>query len=115
MVIVIHCCFHTCGLPAESVVSNESVEVVYKFCYLGYMISAGGFEESIVARIRCDWKEFKEHLPVHTSKVFSLHRKCKIFQVCARSVVAHGCETLAVKEEDLAKLELMSSKIIWGW
>ena len=33
--------------------------------YLGDMISAGGgVEESIVARIRCGWKNFRELKPV---------------------------------------------------
>ena len=46
------------GLPAEyKVVSNESLDVVNKFCYLGDISAA---EESIVARIRCDWKTFRE-------------------------------------------------------
>ena len=36
------------GLPAESVVTDESFEVVTKFYYLGDMITAcGGVEESI--------------------------------------------------------------------
>ena len=42
------------GLPAESVVkSNESLEVVNKFFYLGDISPAGGVAESIVASIRC--------------------------------------------------------------
>ena len=42
-------------LPAESVVSNESLEVANKFCcYLGDMTSAAGaVAENSVARIRC--------------------------------------------------------------
>ena len=59
-------------LPAEYVViSNESLEVVNKFCYLHNMISVDGcVEESIVARIRCGWKKFRELLPVLTSNCF---------------------------------------------
>ena len=50
------------GLLAESVVvSNESLEIVNKFCYLGDMISVGGgFKKSIVPRIRYGWKKFRE-------------------------------------------------------
>ena len=42
------------GTSTESVViSNGSLEVVNKFCYLGDMISAGdGVQKSAVARIR---------------------------------------------------------------
>ena len=57
------------GLPAESVVvNNESLEIVNKFCYLGDTISAvAGVEESIVARIRPEWKKFREIFPLLTS------------------------------------------------
>ena len=48
------------GLPAESaVVSNESLEVVNKFCYLGDMISELVLKKSIVARIRCGRKNIE--------------------------------------------------------
>ena len=53
------------GLPAESVgVSNESLGVENKFCYLGDIISAAVcVEESIVVGIRCGRKKFREFLP----------------------------------------------------
>ena len=70
--------------------------------------SAGSVEESIVARIRCDWMKFRELLPLLTSKVFSLCTKGKIFQVCPRRVGLYSNETWAVKEEDLAKLQWCS-------
>ena len=44
--------------------------------------AAGGVGESIVARIRCGQKKFRELLPSLPSKVFSLRMKSKIFQVC---------------------------------
>ena len=95
------------GLPTESVVvSNEYLEVVKKFCYLGDMISpAGGVDETIVARIRNGYKKFRELLPQLTSKLFSLHTKGNIFQSCIRIVVLYCSEVCAVKEEGLAKLE----------
>ena len=65
------------GLPSESVVvSNESLEVVNKFCYLGDMISAVGVEESIVARIRCDWVKCMTLLP----RYFHCAQKVKVFR-----------------------------------
>ena len=37
------------------------------------MISGGGdIAEIILARIKCGWKKFQEHLSVFTSKLFSL-------------------------------------------
>ena len=62
--------------------------------------AAGGVEESIVARVRCGWKKFRELLPLLTPKVFSLHLAGNIFQQCVRNVVLYGGETWAVKIED---------------
>ena len=40
-----------------------------------------------------------------TSKRFSLCRKGRLFGACVRTVILHGCETWAVKEEDMMRLE----------
>ena len=60
------------------VVSNESLEVVSKLCYLGDMISAaGGIEESIMARISCGWKKLRKFLLLLTfylQSVFTAHK-----------------------------------------
>jgi len=61
--------------------------------------------ESVVTRIRCGWGKFRELLPVLTSKRFSLCRKGRLFGACVRTVILHGCETWAVKEEDMMRLE----------
>ena len=76
--------FRKFSVKIRPLVINEYLEVVNKFCCLGEMISAGGIEESIVARIRCGWRKFRELLPVLTWKVFSLCTKGK---VCVKSVV----------------------------
>ena len=93
--------------PTESLtIENDNLDVVDKFCYLGDMISAGGgAEESILTRIRCGWKKFRELLPVLTSKGFSLLSKGSFYQACIRSVIIYAGETWAVREEDLSKLE----------
>ena len=63
--------------PTESLtIENDNLDVVDKFCYLGDMISAGGGAEgSILTRIRCGLKKFRELLPVLTSKGFFLLSK----------------------------------------
>ena len=87
-------------------IDNKEIDVVDKFCYLGDMISAeGGAEESIVTRIRCGWKKFRELLPLLTTKGFSLRSKGAFYQACIRSVIIYGGETWAVREEDLSRLE----------
>ena len=56
------------------------------------MISAGGgAEESIVARIRCDWKKFRD----------------------VSGVLFCGCVTWAVEEEDLVKLVRNDMMVRW--
>ena len=58
--------------PTESL-TIENLDVLDKFCYLGDMINAGGgAEESILTRIRCGWKKFRELLPVLTWDFLSL-------------------------------------------
>ena len=40
-----------------------------------------------------------------TFKRFSLCKKGRLFGACVRTVILHGCETWAVKEEDTMRLE----------
>ena len=63
-----------------------------------------GVEQSIVGGIRCDWKKFRELLPL----LFSLFTKGKLFQVCVRSVVLYGSDTWAVKEVNLERNDMMA-------
>ena len=66
------------GLPAESViVSNESLGVVNKLCYLGDMNSADGIVgESVGTRIRCGWNKFRDILS-SLSRYFQCAQKVK--------------------------------------
>ena len=92
--------------PDPLVLDGETLETVDTFCYLGDTISAGGGAgESVVTRIRCGWGKFRELLPVLTSKRFSLCKRGGLYGACVRSVILHGCETWAVKEEDTMRLE----------
>ena len=92
-------------LPAESVVSNEFLKVVNKFCYLGDMISAAGsIHKSIAARIRCGWKKFRELLPLLTSRCFHSAKKVTFFRHLS-AVLFPMVVKQVVKAEDLAKLE----------
>ena len=58
-----------------------------------------------MTRIRCGWGKFRELLQVLTSKRFSLRRRGNLYAACVRSVILHGSETLAVKQEDTDRLE----------
>ena len=92
--------------PDPLVLDGDTLETVDTFCYLGDTINAGdGAGESVVTRIRCGWGKFRELLPVLTSKRFSLCKRGGLYGACVRSVILHGCETWAVKEEDTMRLE----------
>ena len=69
------------GLPAESVViSNESLVIMNKFCYIGDISVAGGTEENIMTRIRLVRRNvgnFCLYLPRR-----SLHCALKVTNVC---------------------------------
>ena len=87
------------GQQAESVVVSNDLWKYWKYCYLSDIIgSSDGVEESIVARIRCSSKEFREHLPRHTSRCFYCTQG-KIFQECVRGVVLYGIETWTMKDK----------------
>ena len=88
-------------LPAEHVlISNESLETVNKFCYLGDITAARGVEESIVARIVAG----RNLSNICIYFYFSLLTKGNIFIGCMQSVVLYCSETWEVKEEDLVKM-----------
>ena len=40
-----------------------------------------------------------------TFKRFSLCKRGRLYRACVRSVILHGCETWAVKEDDIMRLE----------
>ena len=88
--------------PDPLVLDGETLETVDTFCYLEDTISAGGGAgESVVTRIRCGWGKFTELLPVLTSKKFSLCKRGRLYGACVQSVILHGCETWAVKEDTM--------------
>ena len=92
--------------PEPLLLDGVELETVDSFCYLGDTIGAGGGAgESSSTRVRCGWQKFRDLLPVLTSKRFSQRRKGDFYGACVRSVLLYGCETWAVKEEDILRLE----------
>ena len=89
------------------------LETVDTFCYLGDTIGAGGgAKDSCSTRARCGWQKFRDLLPVLKSKRFSLRRKGDFYGACVRSVLLHGCETWAVREEDILRIEKTDMQMI---
>jgi hypothetical protein len=86
--------------------SNEKLECVDKFCYLGDMIGAGGgAEEASRARVRGAWAKFRELSPILTLRGATLAVKGKVYRACVQSVLVYGSETWAMKVEDMQRLQ----------
>ena len=58
------------------------------------------------------YQKFRDLLPVLKSKRFSLHKKGEFYGSCVRSVLLHGCETWAVREEDILRIEKVDMQMI---
>ena len=55
--------------------ASAKLELVYKFCYLGDMLSVDGDADAAVeARIRIGWNKFRQLVPLLTNKDVSLPR-----------------------------------------
>jgi hypothetical protein len=85
--------------------TDEKLECVENFCYLGDMIGAGGgAEEASRARVRCAWAKFRELAPVLTSRGASLKVKGKVYKACVQRVLVYGSEMWPVKMKDMQHL-----------
>ena len=64
------------------------------FCYLEDMLSAaGGCEISTMARVKTAWKEFKELIPVLSSRHFPFKTGGRVYSSCVWSTMVHAIET----------------------
>mgnify|MGYP001792979627 CR=1 FL=1 len=69
-------------------VDGAALEVVDKFCYLGYMISTGGgAEKSVIARTRSAWKKFRVSYLSRLAGVSSFAQRVG----CTRHVIERSC------------------------
>ncbi|XP_057298477.1 uncharacterized protein LOC130629336 [Hydractinia symbiolongicarpus] len=99
--------------PALMMYNSGSLKIVENFCYLGDILgSEGGVGRSVTCRIGSAWKKFGELLPLLTSRVLSIEVKGRLYEACVRSVMLHGSETWAVKQEDLDRLERNDMRMV---
>ena len=98
------CLGHNCSVEEklEFKRSEDVLEEVDKFCYLGDMISCyGGASEAVTARIGTVWKKFRELGGMLVAKqVMSLRQQGKIYQCCVRPVLFYSCEKLELTVAD---------------
>ena len=82
------------GRPQKEVqVGPDKLEVVASFCYLGDMLSAaGGCELSTTTRVKTAWKNFKDLLPVLSSRHLSFKTCGHVYSSCVQSAMLHASE-----------------------
>ena len=85
---------------------DDDLDHVSKFCYLGDMLDSNACaESSVICRIQCGWKKFREILPLLTSKSISPKIRGHLYNACIRSVMLYSGETWPVKVEDESRLK----------
>ena len=90
------------------------LESVGKFCYLDDMLNAdGGADLTVVARVRCAWKKFRELSPIFTLIGARLKLKCKVYGSGVRSCMMYGSETWPMKKEPESMLERTEIRCKW--
>ena len=95
------------GRPQKEVqVGPDKLEVVASFCYLGDMLSAaGGCELSTTTRVKTAWKNFKDLLPVLSSRHHSLKTRGHVYSSCVRSAMLHASKTWPLTKLNLQRLQ----------
>ena len=95
------------GRPQSEVqVGPDKLEVVASFCYLGDMLSAGGgCEMAVTTRVKTAWKNFRELLPVLTSRHLSDKTRGHVYSSCVRSAMLHASETWPLTKTNLQRLQ----------
>ena len=90
--------------PIENL--RDGVETVNEFCYLGdKLITSGGCEAAVTARMRIRWIKFRECSELLLGKRFSLKIKARVFQSCVRSAMLYGSETWCLREKKWVSCE----------
>ena len=97
---------------------GDNIEVVNRFSYLRYVLSAeGGAQEAVTSRIRSTWKKFRDISSAICRKSMLLKVKGILYKSYVRSALTYGAECWALKGEDERRLktaEVRILQIIWG-
>jgi len=93
--------------------ASANQEVVYKFCYLGDMLSVDGDADAAVeARIRIGWNKFRQLVPLLTNRDISLIRRGRLYGSCVQSSMLHGSETWPVRKESKVALQRAEMRMV---
>jgi len=105
-----------CSNPVTSrgrIDASANLELMDKFCYLGYMLSVDGDADAAVeARIRTGWNKFRQLVPLLTNRDISLIRRGRLYSSCVRSSMLHGSETWPVRKENEVALQRAEMRMV---
>jgi len=72
------------GCTSVDIGDNANLELVDKFCYLGYILSADRDADAAVeTRNRLGWNQFRHLVPLLTNKDISFSQREIVQQLCA--------------------------------
>ena len=97
----------------EIYLDDEKLDVVSSFCYLGDTQSpGGGCELSSVTRVRSAWGQFREILPLLTSRGLKLTTRGHLYNTYVRHAMLHASECWAPTATDVARLQRSDRSMI---
>jgi len=94
------------------IVASAKLELVDKFCYLGYILSVDDADAAAEARIRIRWNKFRQLVPLLTTKDVSLIMRGRLYSSCMRSSMLHGSETWPVRKENAVALQRTEMRMV---
>jgi len=101
------------GRTSVDIGASAKLELVDKFCYLGYMLSADGDADAAVeARIRIGWSKFRQLVPLLTNKDMSLITRGRLYSSCVHTSMLHGSETWPVRKENVVALQRAEMRMV---
>jgi hypothetical protein len=81
---------------------GDGRERVRNFVCLGDKLNAGGgCLSAVAARIRADWKKFKELSGVMFGRKWSLKLKGKVYKTCVKTAMVYGSETWVMRKAEV--------------
>ena len=91
----------------------DEVKTVMGFCYLGNRLNAsGGYEASVTARTRMEWKKFRECGEILFGKRFSLLMKEKVYMSYMRLAMLYKSKTWCLRENEVAILRRAERPVV---
>ena len=86
---------------------------MYKFCYLGDMLSVNGDAHAAVeTRIRIGWNKFMQLVPLLTNKDISFTVRGRLYSSCVRNSMLHGSETWPIRKECEVALQRAEMRMV---